>query len=171
MAHPKQSTLDRLRVKQLPQITNPSDALELFQEAFSKGNIPLMICKFDPSMSMCVDEPNGKRRISFVKVEGQTLTILVMFVVVGLRDGTLCFNIGYAVPPSHQGQGIAKMAVENAIIEMKNGIGRPFYVEAIVGLDNPTSQRVANTTISEHATTITDDVSGLPALLYLRRVD
>ena len=62
-----------------------------------------------------------------------------------------------------------------AISEMRHGLGRTrasaFYVEAIVWADNKPSQRVAEQAISATPVTITDEVSGLPALQYVRKID
>ena len=57
---------------------------------------------------------------------------------------------------------------------MKNGMARnglkTFYVEAIVGMHNTASQRVAAKVISDKPVATTDAASGLPALQYLRKV-
>jgi hypothetical protein len=46
-----------------------------------------------------------------------------------------------------------------------------FYVEAIVGADNTASRRVAEQILSMPPEAITERISGLPALRYLRRVE
>ena len=46
-----------------------------------------------------------------------------------------------------------------------------FYVEAIVGADNKPSQRVAEHVISDTPVPVTDQVSGLPAFRYVRKVE
>ncbi len=57
---------------------------------------------------------------------------------------------------------------------MKNGFARAnirtFYVEAIVGVHNAPSQRVAAATISDAPIEETDKISELPALQYLRKI-
>jgi hypothetical protein len=45
-----------------------------------------------------------------------------------------------------------------------------FYVEAVVGVDNRPSQRVAEKVISDAPTAVQDQVSGEPALQYIRRI-
>ena len=44
-------------------------------------------------------------------------------------------------------------------------------MEAIVGADNKASQRVAEQFISETPVAMTDQISGLPAFQYVRRIE
>lgn len=77
---------------------------------------------------------------------------------------------------SSSGRGLATAAVAGAIAEMKNGFHQSagmqtFYIEAIVGEENVASRRVAERTISNNPTAITDQESGLPAFQYVLRSD
>jgi hypothetical protein len=79
------------------------------------------------------------------------------------------------VPEAERGKGWGKQIVAAAIAELKNGLSRAhpgatFYVEAVVGLHNVASQHVAAAVISNTPKQITDSVSGLPALHYMRKV-
>jgi RimJ/RimL family protein N-acetyltransferase len=89
-------------------------------------------------------------------------------------EGTPCFQIGYAVPEAYRRQGRAKTVVGMAVEELQRGFsgrGPALYVEAVVGVDNAPSRRVAEQMLSATPDTITDEVSGLPALHYLRKLD
>lgn len=155
-------------------MTDPSDALSVFQAQLVSGHLPLQRCALDADLFVLVDEPNGKPRFTYLRLQDKAITAIVMLVVVDPIDGTPCFNIGYAVPESHRNQGLAKNTVSAAIKELKNGLSSAgiaaFYVEAIVGTDNQASQRVAESTISGTPAHITDGVSGHPALQYLRKI-
>jgi hypothetical protein len=156
-------------------MTDPSEAMRLFQQALAVGQIPLQKGDLDQSLFMHVDQPNGHTRFTYVRLNGLTVVALVMFVVVDPLDGLPCFQIGYAVPEAYRGQGQAKGVVRAGIAELKNGLSRAhpgatFYVEAVVGSDNEASKRVAESTISTTPDAITDSVSGLPALHYVRKV-
>jgi hypothetical protein len=100
-----------------------------------------------------------------VKLEGRTVTALVIFALCDPIEGTPCFSIGYAVPEAYRNQGSAKEAISTAISEMQHGFGRHghsvFYVEAIVGADNRYSQRVAEQVISDTPVAVTDKISRL----------
>ncbi len=158
----------------MPNMTDPTDALTSFQEVLLVGRIDLQRCVIDTELYVHVDRPNGMPRLSYVRLEGKTVTTFVNFVSCDPIDGTPCFQIGYAVPERYRGQGRAKDTVSAAIAEMQAGLGRNgisnFYVEAIVGVDNLASRRVAEQAISPTASAITDEVSGQPALQFLREI-
>jgi RimJ/RimL family protein N-acetyltransferase len=119
------------------------------------------------------DEMDGTTRFTFVRLEGKTVTAFVVVAQDGAIEGKPCFAIGYAVPEAYRNQGRAKEIVRAALAEMQGAFRRlypEFYVVAIVGADNKFSQRVAEQTISNTPVTMTDKISGLPALKYVRKI-
>jgi RimJ/RimL family protein N-acetyltransferase len=156
-------------------MTDPSNALESFQQALLRGEMQLQRGVLDPEIYLHVDDPNGQTRFTYVKLEGRTVTALVSFALCDPIEGTPCLNIGYAVPEAYRNQGRAKQAISTAISEMQHGLGRQghsvFYVEAIVGADNKSSQRVAEQAISDTPVAVADQISGLPAFQYVRRIE
>jgi hypothetical protein len=158
----------------MPAMTDPAEALASFQEALLAGEIRLQRGAVDPDLYVYADRPNGMPRLTYVRLEAQTVTVFVNFALADPVEGMPCFQIGYAVPPSLRRQGRAKNAVTAALAELQVGMRRNgvagFYIEAVVGVDNPASQRVAEETIAPTATPITDEVSGQPALQYLREI-
>jgi len=155
-------------------MTDPSIALESFQQALQLGEISLRRGTVDPDLHVFADSPNGENRLTYVKLNGQTVTAFACFFVWEPIDGVPCFHFGYAVPEAYRNQGRAKDIVDAAIAEMRHGFGRAgvpaFYIEAVVGLDNKASQRVAEQSVSANPSAITDSVSGLPALQYIRKI-
>jgi RimJ/RimL family protein N-acetyltransferase len=128
-------------------MTDPSNALQSFQQALLLGGIQLRRGVLDKDLYVYVDEADGQRRFTYVRLEGSTVTAFVNFALCEPIDGTPCFSIGYAVPEAYRNQGRAKEAVRAAISEMQHGFGRhgySFYVEAIVGADNKPSQQSLN---------------------------
>ncbi|EMD9438619.1 GNAT family N-acetyltransferase [Burkholderia cepacia] len=109
-----------------------------------------------------------------MRLEGETVTSLDVFVVVEPIDSVACFQLRYAVPPAHRGHGFASDLVLAAIAEMRHGFGRAgaknFCIEAVVGADNAVSQRVAEKLGLGGPRKITDHASGKPALQYVLRV-
>ncbi|MGV1963581.1 GNAT family N-acetyltransferase (plasmid) [Agrobacterium tumefaciens] len=156
-------------------MTDPSDVLKSFQTALSSGEIRLQRCELNPEMYVLLDHPNGEPRFTYVTLAGRTVTALAMFVVSSPIEGVPCFHMGYAVPEAYRNQGRAKRIVEAAIAELKNGFSRAnirkFHVEAVIGEDNHASRHVAEVAISKTPIAITDEVSGLPAFHYVRKVD
>lgn len=155
-------------------MTDPSDSLTSFQQAFKDGEIQLQRGEIDQELFVHADRPQGEMRFTYVRLQHQTVTALAVAVLIEPIEGIQCFQFGYAVPEAYRGQGRAKNVVEAAIVEMKNGLARnniaAFYVEAIVGAPNLPSQRVAAATISATPAEVTDSISGLPALQYLRKI-
>lgn len=156
-------------------MTDPSDALTSFQDAYLRGVIDVQRGEMSQDIYLHVDDmPDGSKRLTYVKLDGRKVTALVNFVLVDPIEGRPCFMIGYAVPEAYRGQGQAKGAVRDAIAEMRAGFTRagltPFYVEAIVGADNLASQAVAAATLSSSPERVTDELSGQPALQYIKKV-
>lgn len=158
----------------MPAMTDPSDAMKSFQAALSNGQLRLQQCDLDGDLFVHLDHPNDKPRFTYVRLLDSAVTAFVMLVLADPIDGIPCFQIGYAVPEPCRRRGFARSAVSAAIDELKNGLARAgittFFVEAVVGTDNSASQRVAVSTISGAPNGITDGVSGLPALQYLRKI-
>lgn len=155
-------------------MTDPTDALVSFQQALLSGQISLEQGMLDPSVHVHHDYPNGMTRLTFATLSGQIVTALVVFVRTDDLDGVLCFNVGYAVPDAFRNQGRAKALILAALDEMKSGLAlkgiSAFFVDAVVGTDNVASRRVAEQTIASTPNRITDSVSGLPALHYMKNV-
>jgi len=155
-------------------MTDPSDALKSFQQALVSGQIQLQRGQIDSELFLHVDQADGQPRFTYVRLQRQTVTVLVNLVRCDPIEGNPCFQIGCAVPEAYRSQGRAKNAVGAAIIELKHGLARnkisTFYVEAIVGTDNEASKHVAAATISTTPVEVTDQFSGLPALQYVRKI-
>lgn len=113
-------------------------------------------------------------RFTYARLEGKTVTAFVEFVSWEPIAGTPHFNKGYAVPEAYRNQGRAKEVIRAAMSEMQHELGRHglavFYVEAMVGADNKSSQRVAEQVISDTPVAVTDQLSGLPAFQYVRKI-
>ncbi|AWL94116.1 GNAT family N-acetyltransferase [Bradyrhizobium ottawaense] len=155
-------------------MTDPTDSLVSFQQALLDGELDLQRGALDRDLFVHQDRPQGEVRLTYARLEGKKVTALVIAVMSDPIEGLPCFQLGVAVPESHRRMGLAKSAVEAAIAEMKNGLGRnripTFYVEAIVGAHNEPSQHVAAAVISSAPTKVTDEVSGMPALHYARKI-
>lgn len=58
---------------------------------------------------------------------------------------------------------------------MRNGFGRScakrFYVEAVVGVNNTASNKLAKRLLSDTLEAITDELSGEPALRYVKLIE
>lgn len=106
----------------------------------------------------------------YSRLDGRVVSAYACFIPADRLEGAPCFQVGYAVPEAYRGQGRATDVVSAGIAELRNGFtGQPpLWVEAVVGLDNPASQKVAAKVLTPDCKPITDQVSGLPAPQYLR---
>lgn len=160
----------------MPAMTDPADALASFQEMLPLGILQLFNGERDPTLRVHRDEPSpGTQRLTYVHLEGELVTALAMAVNVQPFQGRPCFMIGYAVPTQYRRQGRATAIVKSMLGELTAGFGRagllPIYVEAIVAETNIPSRRIAETLLSDSPNPITDELSGLPALQYILRLE
>lgn len=156
----------------LPDLTS---AMESFEKALMAGDIAVQKCALDPLLFVYADAPNGEPRMTYVRLDGKKVTALVSFLHDQPVDGERCFGVGWAVPEELRGEGRAPEAFKAALRELRHGLARHgiarFYVEAVVGVDNPASQRVAEKVISPALKTDTDKFAGVPVIQYLRKID
>ncbi len=118
----------------MARMTDPSDALTSFQKALLDGELQLRRGEIDPELFVHHDNPQGKMRLTYACLEGQTVTALAIVVMGDPIEGLPCFELGVAVPEAYRSQGRAKKTVEAAIAELKHGLARnkisTFYVPA-----------------------------------------
>lgn len=156
------------------KIADPMNALISLQREVRRG-MPTHIAELHPGLRVVVDKPNGEVRYTYARVEHGRVKAIAIFIMVEPIEGIPCFNLGYAVPEAYRNRGFASEIVEQGIHELYNGLSRhgikKFYVEAVVGVDNHSSQRVAAKVISEGAVQVIDSESGEPALGYTRLVE
>lgn len=159
----------------MPGLTDPFPALQSFQQAYLAGRIDLQRGQVDTNLFLHVDQPNGAPRLTYVRLDGRTVTALVEFVTCAPVDGSPCFNIGYAVDPKYRNQGLAKQLLVAAIAELQAGFGSAgfpgFYVEAIVSVDNLASQKVATFGITPDRIHGTDNLSGVPIYQFIKKFE
>jgi RimJ/RimL family protein N-acetyltransferase len=157
----------------MAEMTDPSNALASFQQALEQGALDMHFGRVDPTVRFYFDLDGGVPRFTYVKIDGGKVAAFATFVPADPIEGQLCFQCGYAVPEAYRGQGKATDILSAGIAELRNGFAGdpPFWVEAVVGLDNLASQRVAEKVLEASRNQITDQVSGQPALQFQRRFD
>jgi hypothetical protein len=152
-------------------MVDPHDALVSYQQAFTAGTISPIRGSLHQDLLVLMDDATGMRRITYAVVEAGVVRALVIYLVVESLNGEPCFHVGYAVALPFRGQGLATSSLRKSIEEMQHGFKRhmkKFYIEAVVGVDNAASRRVAERAFPDLPTEIVDTDSGKPALQFLR---
>ena len=143
-------------------------ALNMFQRDLDR--IPLTPSETDADLLFHLDQPGGVARMTFVRLQDRTVTALAVFFAADPVDGVLLFHGFYAVPPAYRNQGRAKDILRAALRQMQHGFAHTvvaaIHVDVIVDPANIAAQHVAAAVITPIPETVTDEVSGLPALRY-----
>ncbi|RUZ19897.1 MULTISPECIES: N-acetyltransferase [unclassified Mesorhizobium] len=158
------------------QLTDPAVGLVSFQKALADGEIFPEHCRLDPDLYVLLDQPAGSPRFTYARIQKDgTVTAIAILAVAEPMQGLPCFQLGYAVPEQCRNQGRAKEVVTAALAELKHGFAdanvHTFFVEAVVGADNPVSQAVAAATISTQPEAGIDKFAEVSVLQYVRKFE
>ncbi|UFM68545.1 GNAT family N-acetyltransferase [Leclercia adecarboxylata] len=155
----------------MPEIVDPTDSLISFQQALSNGSIRLSPCVVHTDMKVLLDDANGTPRITYAFVQGETVKGVAVYVPVDPVEGKPCFGVGYAVADEFKMQGVCTKLLTASIEEMQYGFRNSFsefYVEAIVGVDNQASNKLASKVLSVTPESGKDSHSGKPINQYMK---
>lgn len=159
--------------KKMPEIVNPADSLVNFQHALLHGLIQLSSCVIHPEMKVLFDNAEGTPRITYAFVDEKVVRGVAIYVPVDSVDGKPCFAVGYAVADEYKNQGVGTQLLQSSIEEMQAGFRATFpdfYIEAIVGVDNIPSNKLAQKIISRTSNPGSDAYSGKPINQYLKYI-
>lgn len=158
-------------------IVDPHVGLISYQQALRDGSIRPVRCGSHPELFVMHDEPKqGVQRLTYAFNVGDVAKAYAVYIRADFLEGKPCFGVGYATAEQFRNQGLATEIVKASMEELRRGMERHlrepgFYVEAIVGLDNLASQKVAARSLSDTPESTIDRVSGKPALHYIKLVE
>jgi hypothetical protein len=160
----------------MPVMTDPMAALNSLQQVIDNRLVVLQRCKVHRGLQLLLDEPApGKTRFTYANISNGKVIAIAMFALADRVNGVPCFQLGYAVLESMRNTGLGEATVRKSIEEISKGFKatplQRFYVEAIVGVSNIPSNKIATKILSPAPTECTDALSGQPALQYLRLVE
>ena len=155
----------------MPGLTEIMPAMESFQAALRAGEIAVVPCQVNPTFSFYTDTMLGTRRFVFVRLDGRAVKSYVCLAPYEQQEGLPVFAAGYAVPKAYRGRGLAKDVFAAGIVELQHLFAGdpPFFAEAIIDPGNVASQCVASAVLGGEPRLTTDQVSGMPAIQYIRK--
>ena len=150
------------------------DAFKTFEPALRRGEIAVQEGDVHPDILVHFDRPNGESRFTYVKVSGGSVTAMAIIIPAESLKGTPVFQIGYAVAQHLRKRGVGKAITRAAVDEFTAGMARngvkSFFLEAIVGVNNIGSQKVAAAIIGGPTKEVSDENSGEAALQYMKEI-
>lgn len=152
----------------MPGMTDPSDALKIFQDAMLAGPVELERGQVDPSVYVHLHRGHRIPQYTFVYLDGKTVRAFSTFALNGTYKGSHNLAVGYAVPDAFRNKGLAKAILRAGIAELQNGFRGmpPFYVEAVVSEQNIASLRVAEAVLGNELERFKDGLSRGPAVRF-----
>ena len=158
----------------MPTIVNPMDAFKTFEPALRRGELQVQPGDVHSDILVHFDRPNGEVRWTYAAMRGTMISAIAIIIPAEHENGIPVFQIGYAVPQHLRKRGLAKQIAQAALDEFTAGMTRngvpTFYMEAIVGVKNVASQKVAEHVIGGTAKPVSDGASGEAALQYIRKI-
>lgn len=158
----------------MPTLVNPMDSFKSFEPALKRGELEIERGRVDPSLIVHMDEPQGTVRITYARMHGDSVVGIAIITPAEFENGLPVYQIGYAVPQHLRKRGIAKELVQAAIDEFTSFVERGgvvhFYMEAMVGVKNIGSQKVAAHVIGGEPRETKDENSGEAIIQYITEI-
>jgi hypothetical protein len=88
------------------------------------GEISLRAGELDPDLFLYADHLTGVQRLTYVRLNRQTVTAFANVIMTEPMHGLPRFQVGVAVPEAYRGKGYAKSIVAAAIAELRHGLAR-----------------------------------------------
>jgi len=160
----------------MPSLVDPHIGFVSYQQALTDRSIQPIPCDGYPELYVMQDEPeSGDQRLTYAFIANRVVKAYAVYTQVDFWEGKPRFGVGYATAEQFRNHGFATEIVKASMKELHRGISQylhepGFYVEAIVGMENLASQKVAARTLTDMPETIVDGISGLPALYYIKQV-
>ncbi|UYZ83583.1 GNAT family N-acetyltransferase [Entomomonas sp. E2T0] len=158
----------------MPDMIDVNAILIQFQEALLENKIELFPSEKYPNLYMMLDDADGNSRMTYAFIE-KDLKVKAIAIYLHMEPigYTTCVGVSYAVAEDFRNQGIAKLILEQSISDLTDKMPEyinEIYIEAIVGISNIPSQKVAEKVLSSTPKKTVDAFSNQDAYQYVRLV-
>lgn len=154
-------------------MTDPMNGLLSFQEALRDGTIEPRPCRWNKNLQVLEDNSEGELRITHARIIGGETHGIIIYCLAEAVESVPCFAVGYAVNEGHRNKGVGTSLLQESIEELRGelkSVGMTdFYLEAVIGVENTPSNKIATKVLSANPVRTTDKISGEPAYQYLKR--
>lgn len=154
-------------------MTDPMNGLSSFQEALLLGTIEPRPCKWNKNLQVLEDNAEGELRITHARIIAGETHGIIIYCIAEAVESVPCFAVGYAVAEKYRGKGVGTMLLSESIEELSRELHQAgltdYYLEAVVGVENTASNKIAAKVLSAQPVKTIDKISGKPAFQYLRR--
>ncbi|WP_294310178.1 hypothetical protein, partial [uncultured Sphingomonas sp.] len=82
----------------MPSLVNPLDAFKTFEPALRRGELQIERGRVDPSLIVHVDQPEGRLRITYARMQNDSVVGIAIITPAEFENGLPVFQLGYAVP-------------------------------------------------------------------------
>lgn len=160
----------------MASIVDPHVGFVSFKQAVKDGDVTLVPCAGYSDLFFMTDNPeDGEPRLTYGRIVDGVVQGYAVYVHTDPLEGNYCFSVGYATDIEHRGKGVATQLLKDTMQELYKGMQphlgeHGLCVDALVGLDNPASQRVAAKVFDVEPERTSDNESGEPALWYVKQV-
>ena len=160
------------------QMADPHVGMVSFQEGLQAGILELVPVPSKKNLYAHFDLPAPDTpRLTYVQLASDRKTVRAFLACIrnGQIDNFPCMAVGYAVPENLRNQGLAKQILTDVMQEQialaRQGGHSALYIEAVIDIENLSSQRVAEAVFNVEREDITDSESGRPAYRYTKRLE
>lgn len=160
------------------QMADPHQGMLSFQQGLRAGILDLALVSPHKDLYSHFDVPApGIGRLTYVRLSEDQRSVMAFLscVMNGEVDGYPCVAFGYAVPADLRNRGLAKQimrdVIQDQIRQARRAGHASVYIEAVVGVTNVPSQRVAEAVLAVEREQIVDSGSKQPAYRYTQRFD
>jgi len=149
------------------------DGLSSFQEALTLGTIEPRPCKWNKNLQVLQDNAEGELRVTHARIVDGEAHGIIIYCIAENVESVPCFAVGYAVAEKYRRKGIGTTLLSESVEELSRELHQvgltDYYLEAVVGVENTASNKIATKVLSAKPVRTTDKISGEPAYQYLKR--